>query len=157
MKRVVYRIRSGRDLPGLSSDLHDSWLRVPQANVFEKPESIEMEGWREFGDTRRLRTFGPLVKVEESLPHVVLMVNQTRWVYLDDIAGTGHLNLADITYDPDAKRVTVTGHIPTAVHFGVDQLDIALAVDYSNELRRYHWRCRVSRWAANSSPRAEVG
>jgi hypothetical protein len=115
---------SAADLPRVSELLHDAWLDLPEAGQFDPPRTVTMSGFADHGDRRVLRSFGPLVRVEETKPQVVLSCRSVLAVSVEDEARIGSLNVASVRFDDVTSQVVIEGHVPATVFLTVAALDV---------------------------------
>ena len=76
------RAATASQLTSLASELHDSWIELPEVGKHSPPATIRMVGRLELGDVRPLRSWGPFVRVEvlkRRLELTVEAVLVSRW------------------------------------------------------------------------------
>jgi len=136
------RARTASDLVSMASELHDSWIELPEVGEFSPPRTIRMGGQLEFGDVRPLRSWGPFVRVEELKPRLELSVEAVTRVTLEDLADIGGLILAGMEFDAAAGTVTIEGNIPVTVVLSVTSLGVTAVISEEIAGRRERWRLR---------------
>jgi hypothetical protein len=128
----------------MASELHDSWIELPEAQEFSTARTLRLGGRLEFGEVHRLRSWGPFVRVEEMKPKIELIIEAVTAVALEDSAEIGGLNLASLGFDESSGTVTIEGHIPATVTLTVTSLAVRAVVTDEIAKRRERWRLRSS-------------
>jgi hypothetical protein len=146
------RATTASDLASMASELHDSWIELPELGERSPPATIRMGGRLEFGGVRPLRYWGPLVRVEELKPKLELSVEAVTRVVMEDLADIGGLTVAGMEFDAAAGTVTIEGNVPVTVVMSVESLGVTAVIIDEIAERRERWRWR-SRLPAGESPR----
>jgi len=134
------------DLASMSSELHDSWIELPEVGEYSPPATIRMGGRVEFGDVRPLRSWGPFVCVEELKPRLELAVEAVSRVAIEDLADIGGLTVADMRFDAAAGTVTLEGNVPVIVVLTVGSLEVTAVItdEIAERRERWRWRSRLT-------------
>ena len=134
------RATSHSELLQLASELHDSWIELPADTAYASTRSVEIAGTLEFGSVRRVRRYGPFVRVEESKPRFTLTVDNVLSVGVEDADRIGSLNVAQMEFNEDSSELVITGHVPTALCFKVSSLAVQAVITDEIAERRERWR-----------------
>lgn len=141
------------DLASMASELHDSWIELPEVGEYSPPATIRMGGRLEFGDVRPLRSWGPFVRVEELKPRLELTVEAVTRVAMEDLADIGGLTVAGMEFDAAAGTVTLEGNVPVTVVLNVGSLGVTAVItdEIAERRERWRWRSRLPTGASDAA------
>ena len=126
----------------MASELHDSWLELPDAAQYSHPTAILLSGYQEFGPVRPLRSWGPFVRVEELKPKIELTIDAVVQVVVEDSANVGGFLMAGMHFDPRSNTVRIESHIPVSIVLSVASLSLTAMISDETVVRRERWRWR---------------